>query len=122
MKYKSVPSYSSSLHISCIEEGIPLSRLIQRSLESGGEVESTSPLMYDTDLDDDDFTVDPMTDVRLDRFSYAESLQGVHETTIRNEMTRIANSVDSESEKGTIISGSDQPLTSPPDSNQESDN
>lgn len=55
-------------------EGEMLKVTLARALMNGAPIDSSSEVFYDDedDVDSDDFSVDPVTDIRTDRFAVAE--------------------------------------------------
>lgn len=83
--YPPVEGFSAEFYV-----GERLVDMIQRALLNGAPVESTHQPFYDEDDDDDVFVVDPMTDIRTDKWSMAERALLESPKGVSNSMTRDA--------------------------------
>ncbi|QCS36901.1 hypothetical protein [Tortoise microvirus 22] len=82
---------------------------LSRARLNGAPIDSSSSPFYDSDQADDDFSVDPITDIRTDRFALAESMLSEHPRSVAEQMTRSADGSslpDSESSSVIVDSSS----------------
>lgn len=70
--------------------GERLCDMIYRARMNGAPIDSTSQPFYDEDDDDDSFDVDPVTDIRTDKWSLAEIALLETPKTVSTTMTRDA--------------------------------
>lgn len=88
-KYRSMPPVYTGFEPLPLYEGEMLSSILRRAKETGFSDIDAASVSYD-DLPDDDFTVDPTTDIRFNRFEHAEYLSVEHSRAAANALQESA--------------------------------